>query len=285
MIIGNDSELRKYIPNVLTTVEGESSLYEKMLPYLEVATDWLCRNVIATEYPAFQRVKVTMVQKCIVAEAFRLAVPSLDVVLTPNGFGIVSTDRIAPASKERIERLQSQLELYRDELIINIITQLQLNYPEWTQITIQGKSAFSTFFPTPELAHLCGYTEHLFDHYQQLQPKVLLIQQRLANEFFSPEPHRRPARRCKIKEVHLPIGLLHASPKCHRYHPLAHPRRASMAIPSIPRHTTTWSTPSGTTRRCSQSGKALPRLHCLSRMYSKIKKNLLDIGFKKIIFK
>ena len=54
-------------------------------------------------------------------------------------------------------------------------------------ITIQGKSAFSTFFPTPELAHLCGYTEHLFDHYQQLQPKVLLIQQRLANEFFSPE--------------------------------------------------------------------------------------------------
>lgn len=187
MIIGNDSELRKYIPNVLTTVEGESSLYEKMLPYLEVATDWLCRNVIATEYPAFQRVKGTMVQKCIVAEAFRLAVPSLDVVLTPNGFGIVSTDRIAPASKERIERLQSQLELYRDELIINIITQLQLNYPEWTQITIQGKSAFSTFFPTPELAHLCGYTEHLFDHYQQLQPKVLLIQQRLANEFFSPE--------------------------------------------------------------------------------------------------
>ena len=131
MIIGNDSELRKYIPNVLTTVEGESSLYEKMLPYLEVATDWLCRNVIATEYPAFQRVKGTMVQKCIVAEAFRLAVPSLDVVLTPNGFGIVSTDRIAPASKERIERLQSRLELYRDELIINIITQLQLNYLDW----------------------------------------------------------------------------------------------------------------------------------------------------------
>jgi hypothetical protein len=187
MIIGNDTELRKYIPNVLATVEGESSLYDKLLPYLQVATDWLCRTVIATEYPAFQRVQENAVEKCIVAEAFRQAVPSLDIVLTPNGFGIVSTDRIAPASKERIERLQAQLELYRDELIINIITQLHQNYSEWTQQTTQGKRFFSTFFPTPELARLCGYTEHLWDHYQQLLPKVLLIQQRLANEFFSPE--------------------------------------------------------------------------------------------------
>ena len=187
MIIGNDETLRKYIPNVLATVEGESSLYDKLLPYLQVATDWLCRNVIATEYPAFQRVRENAVEKCIVAEAFRQAVPSLDVVLTPNGFGIVSTDRIAPASKERIERLQAQLELYRDELIINIITQLQQNYVEWTQQTTPGRRFFNTFFPTPELARLCGYTEHLWDHYQQLLPKVLLIQQRLANEFFSPE--------------------------------------------------------------------------------------------------
>lgn len=187
MIIGNDTELRKYIPNVLATVEGESSLYDKLLPYLQVATDWLCRNVIATEYPAFQRVRENEVEKCIVAEAFRQAVPSLDLVLTPNGFGIVSTDRIAPASKERIERLQAQLELYRDELIINIITQLQQNYVEWTQQTTPGRRFFSTFFPTPELARLCGHTEHLWDHYQQILPKVLLIQQRLANEFFSPE--------------------------------------------------------------------------------------------------
>lgn len=187
MIIANDTELRKYIPNVLATVEGEASLYDKMLPYLQVATDWLCRNVIAAEYPPFQRVQENAVEKCIVAEAFRQAVPSLDVVLTPNGFGIVSTDRIAPASKERIERLQAQLELYRDELIINIIMQLQQNYAEWTQQSPQGRRFFSTFFPTPELARLCGYTEHLWDHYQHLLPKVLLIQQRLANEFFSPE--------------------------------------------------------------------------------------------------
>ena len=39
MIIANDTEFRKYIPNVLATVEGESSLYDKLLPYLQVATD------------------------------------------------------------------------------------------------------------------------------------------------------------------------------------------------------------------------------------------------------
>ena len=34
MIISNDFELRRFIPNVMSTVEGESSLYEKIEPYM-----------------------------------------------------------------------------------------------------------------------------------------------------------------------------------------------------------------------------------------------------------
>lgn len=34
MIISNDFELRRFIPNVMSTVEGEGSLYEKIEPYM-----------------------------------------------------------------------------------------------------------------------------------------------------------------------------------------------------------------------------------------------------------
>ena len=36
MIISNDFELRRFIPNVMSTVEGEGSLYEKIEPYLSL---------------------------------------------------------------------------------------------------------------------------------------------------------------------------------------------------------------------------------------------------------
>lgn len=37
-------------------------------------------------------------------------VPSLDLVLTPNGFGIVSNQNVAPASRDRVARLIASLE-------------------------------------------------------------------------------------------------------------------------------------------------------------------------------
>ena len=50
-------------------------------------------------------------------DAFRNAVPHLDLILTPNGFGIVNNSNIAPASKERVERLIASLLSNRDDEI------------------------------------------------------------------------------------------------------------------------------------------------------------------------
>ena len=52
------------------------------------------------------------------------AIPSLDLVLTPNGFGIVNTTTIVPASKERIERLQLSIESLRDTVIEQLLHRL-----------------------------------------------------------------------------------------------------------------------------------------------------------------
>ena len=58
------------------------------------------------------------------AEAMRHAVPQLDLILTPNGFGIVSNQNVIPASKERIERLLLSLEKQRDDALAVILTML-----------------------------------------------------------------------------------------------------------------------------------------------------------------
>ena len=46
MLISNDDQLRTYLPNTLTTVEGEQSLYDKMALYLRKAEAWLTRNFV-----------------------------------------------------------------------------------------------------------------------------------------------------------------------------------------------------------------------------------------------
>ena len=45
-IITSDDQLRLLIPNVLTTVEGEPSLYEKLYPFLESAEQWAIDNFL-----------------------------------------------------------------------------------------------------------------------------------------------------------------------------------------------------------------------------------------------
>ena len=42
--------------------------------------------------------------------AYKLAIPHLDLVLTDNGFGVVSTQTVAPASAERVNRLIQQVQ-------------------------------------------------------------------------------------------------------------------------------------------------------------------------------
>ena len=125
-IITNDRELRMYIPNVLATVEGEMSLYDKMEPSLRAAEAWFSMRV--TDLDDLYRqdgeiresrfpVATNIVPSIIVSDALYRCIDALNVVLTPNGFGIVSNDHVAPASKDRIAALKNSLLEDRDEHI------------------------------------------------------------------------------------------------------------------------------------------------------------------------
>ena len=138
-IITNDRELRMYIPNVLATVEGEMSLYDKMAPSLRAAEAWFSMRVTdlddlyrqdgdirESRFPA----PTNVVPPIIVSDALYRCIDALNVVLTPNGFGIVSNDHVAPASKDRISALKNSLLEDRDEYIRTFLYEIE-QY-DWT---------------------------------------------------------------------------------------------------------------------------------------------------------
>ena len=99
------------LPNILPAVEGEKSVYEKLQPYVAEAERWVKNTFTGEEI--WQNIEQRsdsdntkqIQQKVIINDAFARAIPNLDLILTPNGFGIVANTNIAPASKDRVERL------------------------------------------------------------------------------------------------------------------------------------------------------------------------------------
>lgn len=109
--INSDTELRLYIPNAFSTLEGEPTLFDKLLPWIRQAEEQITQRLTG---PAAARALLAGSQhRHEVAAAARLtahlalceAIPALDLVLTDRGFGVVSTDTVAPASADRVNRL------------------------------------------------------------------------------------------------------------------------------------------------------------------------------------
>ena len=213
-IITSDAQMRRIIPQVLATVEGEATLLEKLTPFLETSEEWVRQCFVPDEL--FEDVAElsasaetgadnsdpstpeqiagedeslfilhSSLEKVVAFHAFMNAVPSLDLVLTPNGFGIVSNSNVVPASRERVERLQDSLEEERDRNIEQLVLRLA-NRDEWRQAS-QGRYFAATLFPFLGVCRRLAIREHVWDEYQHLHDRLIKIENVLAETYFSQE--------------------------------------------------------------------------------------------------
>ena len=119
-LITTSEQLASLIPNTTVTVTGETPLLTKLTPFLESSELWLSDTFLSTAILADIATRPdtdtlrTLTEQALAYDAFHRAIPHLDIILTPNGFGIVSNSNVAPASKERIERLMSSLHFNLD---------------------------------------------------------------------------------------------------------------------------------------------------------------------------
>lgn len=193
-IVTSNEILMAMVPNVVTTVEGEKSLFEKVALQLGLSEAWArdsftgqtVLDEIADE-PSSDGWKY--LASMIVCDALRRAIPSLDIVLTPNGFGIVSNSNVAPASKERIERLITQMASQRDHFINMLLADLGLR-ESW-----RDSEQFSWFtaslLQSPKACVTAVYDRQRegqqWDQFLQLRSRAVTIEDAIAEKWISYE--------------------------------------------------------------------------------------------------
>lgn len=191
-IITTNETLTALIPNVVATVEGEQPLIDKIDPWLTAAEDWVMETFTGlsemesiAEDPA-STVWEHMAQLT-VTEALRRAIPSLDIVLTPNGFGIVSNQNVAPASKDRIERLINQMASQRDHFINMLLNDL-CRSTAWTESQQYAWFA-SSLIQFPKVCVGAVYDRiregQQWDLFLQMRERAITIEDAIAEKWIS----------------------------------------------------------------------------------------------------
>lgn len=194
-LINNDTDLRRYIPNQVVAVKGEASLFDKIAYWLDTAEQW----IFATFCPA-SVVDAILADKSLSAlhstlsavaahRALADAIPSLDLVQTVNGFAVVSNQNLAPASRDRVDRLITAHRSQRDTAISALIPLLAA-VPEWRD-TPQCDYFRSTLFPTPAHIRPLASGAATWERYEELHPAIAAAEDRLAGEYISPELMQR----------------------------------------------------------------------------------------------
>ena len=191
LILTCEADLRSALPNQVPIAKGETSLFDKISSYIISAESWIFSTFIPVPVamPLITNPDDTFIddlRPIAACEALRRALPTLDLVLTPNGFATLGTQNLAVASKSRVDRLVAQLIAERDEAIIRLIPLLIYHVEGWRD-TLQGKFFLSTLAPTPQFAEMCGITENKWEWWLAHRAAIIDIEEMLAETYFSPE--------------------------------------------------------------------------------------------------
>lgn len=188
-LINNDTDLRRYIPNQVVAVKGEASLFDKIAYWLDTAEQWIfatfCPESVIDAILADKSYSALHASLAAIAahRALADAIPSLDLVQTVNGFAVVSNQNLAPASRDRVDRLIAAHRSQCDTAISALIP-LLATVPQWRD-TLQCGFFRSTLFPTPAHIHPIASGATTWERYEELHPAIVAAEDRLAAEYIS----------------------------------------------------------------------------------------------------
>ena len=191
-LITSDEQLRLHLPNIIGTVKGETPFIERLALFLDLAENWV-RNTFCSystfnticDYTDTNPIKV-LTARLIVADALHRAIPSLDIVLSPNGFAVVNTSNLAPASTARVDRLVASMLTHRDDCIAALLLEL----PGASKWFASRQASFfgATLFPDFSLIEATGPIQgSKWERYLELRSQVIDLEASLAEEWLSPE--------------------------------------------------------------------------------------------------
>ena len=173
----DNTTLVQFTPNVISPVEGEQDLYTKIHSFIAIAEAWFEKQIATyDQLAALEKSEdvLNFARTAIANDAYRRAIPSLDVVLTANGFGIVSNQTIAPASRDRINALLDSLEAQCDAAI----EMLMLHAPD---ALLLRPSLFRGY----EAVRLLGKSKHLLQELFTYETQIASAENHFASHAIS----------------------------------------------------------------------------------------------------
>lgn len=190
MILQNLDEFVACVPTASSLIDEDrpTAGYDKLRAYLFSAELWIQSNVLGknlydsingmAESSGAQDEDLLHLCRCIISNhAFWDAVPFLDLQLTPGGFGVIGSNNLVPASKERVERLREQCLIRRDAAVEDVIEYLEDHetyHDDW-----KGSKTFSLLNDclirtAKELENYASWTGTRRD-FLKLQPKMIQL--------------------------------------------------------------------------------------------------------------
>lgn len=158
-------------------------VYDKLHPFIDEQLAHWQQLIDTTQASDTLQEKI---EKAAIHRAAYIAIPHLDLILTPTGFGIVSNQSTAPASRERVQSLRESLRhtasIHEDILITAAVREHTLITPTAIVDTLLWHPSLLTAYgiTTPDGAQI------YYEEYRTLIPTIRAAQAQIAHTI-SPE--------------------------------------------------------------------------------------------------
>lgn len=175
----------RYCPSAIMP---DDALFDRLDAYVEQGTQLVAR-ILGGLYDTLDE-STTVGRLCqFVAclAAYEAAIPQLDLVLTDNGFGVVSNQNVAPASMDRVRRLQQRVKDCRDDAIDDLIDELRGN-EDWSSSTAAIALFGSLVWNARHQLPVMGFPDGHRSQMKELRPKITaaeeLLRQKMSASLF-----------------------------------------------------------------------------------------------------
>lgn len=147
----------KFEKIVLAATSSTAEIFDMMADPIAISTAKLKSIVFGTvvDFDNLPEAMVKDVERFICLDAFYEAMPGLDLVLTPTGFGIVNNQNLSPASRDRVETLRKSVRQCADDAMDIIISGL-IGNRDWATSAYAKLLISSLYYTASQLQDYAG---------------------------------------------------------------------------------------------------------------------------------